>query len=427
MADDRLSRAHRLAASGQVVQAELLLVALLRDDPHCAEAARGIAQLAMQRNDWHRAADHFAQARAASADATQDLLPHVHALWEGGRNADAIAELGAYLQSHPDDSLAWLQWAELQDASDDPVSATRGRFQAITRAQKRGRWVDESTTEPQFQDLVRRSIDSLRVARREYLGNSFDSVRREHGAREMRRVECALQGYLGEADATPPDPRQRPTFLYFPGLPDLPYHDPYLQPWAGKMRDAWTTMRDEAATLLSQDAPLEDFLGFKPGQSREGYVGGCGPAPSWDAFFFYRHGRRYDENHARCPRTSAVLESIELCRIDRQAPEVCFSVLRPGSTIMAHHGVTNTRLVFHLPLIVPPDCALNVVDAGEHHWVAGEPMMFDDTFRHEAWNRSDQTRVIVLMDCWNPHLTPPEKLAVKDLVEAIDLLERSPC
>jgi aspartyl/asparaginyl beta-hydroxylase (cupin superfamily) len=64
-----------------------------------------------------------------------------------------------------------------------------------------------------------------------------------------------------------------------------------------------------------------------------------------------------------------------------------------------------------------------VVDHGEHHWKEGELMMFDDTFLHEAWNRSGEPRLIVLMDCWNPHLTEPEKAAVKQLVEAIDAFE----
>jgi aspartyl/asparaginyl beta-hydroxylase (cupin superfamily) len=93
---------------------------------------------------------------------------------------------------------------------------------------------------------------------------------------------------------------------------------------------------------------------------------------------------------------------------------------------MPHHGVTNTRLVFHLPLIVPERCALNIVDVGPHEWREGEPMMFDDTYQHEAHNDSGSTRVILLMDCWNPHLSPPERAAVKSLVEAIDELENRP-
>ncbi len=79
----------------------------------------------------------------------------------------------------------------------------------------------------------------------------------------------------------------------------------------------------------------------------------------------------------------------------------------------------------HLPLLVPADCALNVIGAGEHHWREGELMMFDDTFQHEAWNRSDQYRVILLMDCWNPALTPVERRAVTQLIETIGALHRA--
>ncbi len=51
-------------------------------------------------------------------------------------------------------------------------------------------------------------------------------------------------------------------------------------------------------------------------------------------------------------------------------------------------------------------------------------MMFDDTYQHEAWNRSASTRMILLMDCWNPHLTDPERLAAKQLVETISDFQR---
>ena len=73
----------------------------------------------------------------------------------------------------------------------------------------------------------------------------------------------------------------------------------------------------------------------------------------------------------------------------------------------------------HLPLSVPAACALNVFGGGEHHWREGELVMFDDTYRHEAWNWSDSKRVVLLMDCWNPHLSPPERQAVQQLIETI--------
>ena len=76
----------------------------------------------------------------------------------------------------------------------------------------------------------------------------------------------------------------------------------------------------------------------------------------------------------------------------------------------------------HLPLVVPDGCALNLVDRGTHVWKEGELVMFDDTYLHEAWNRSDSPRVILLMDCWNPYLTPVERHAMAQLVQMIGSL-----
>jgi aspartate beta-hydroxylase len=235
-------------------------------------------------------------------------------------------------------------------------------------------------------------------------------------------VDRALAGYLGEFDSKPTDPRQRPKFLFFPDIPCPPYHDPYLQPWASKLQGAWHVLREDALRVLDEDKQLPNFIDIPDGAPADAVLTGDGPRPAWEAFFFYRHGKRYDANHVRCPRTSEVLESIELCRIADEAPEILFSVLTPGTHIQPHYGVTNTRLVMHLPLVVPPDCALNLVNAGEHHWKEGELVMFDDTFLHEAWNRSSSTRIILLMDCWNPHLTDVEKAAVKQMIETISSL-----
>lgn len=49
--------------------------------------------------------------------------------------------------------------------------------------------------------------------------------------------------------------------------------------------------------------------------------------------------------------------------------------------------------------------------------------MFDDTYLHEAWNRSDEDRVVLLMDCWNPHLTEAEREGFTRIVEIVDAIE----
>jgi len=104
--------------------------------------------------------------------------------------------------------------------------------------------------------------------------------------------------------------------------------------------------------------------------------------------------------------------------VHEHSPEVCYSVLTAGSHILPHHGVTNTRLVTHLALVVPEDCAI-IVGGETRGWQEGRCFTFDDTFEHEAWNRSGKTRVVMLMDIWNPYLTEVEREALTMLVPAV--------
>jgi aspartate beta-hydroxylase len=146
--------------------------------------------------------------------------------------------------------------------------------------------------------------------------------------------------------------------------------------------------------------------------------------PAWDAFFFFRHGRPFEANQQSCPDTAAILETLPLVRIDGEAPEILFSVLAPGTRIMPHHGVTNSRSVVHLPLIIPPDCALRV--GGETHvWWPGQSVVFDDTYEHEAWNESGQVRVVLIVDTWNPYLTQAEQSALATLVPVNASVDRA--
>jgi aspartyl/asparaginyl beta-hydroxylase (cupin superfamily) len=81
--------------------------------------------------------------------------------------------------------------------------------------------------------------------------------------------------------------------------------------------------------------------------------------------------------------------------------------------------VANFRLVVHLPLIVPPGCGFRV--GGEtRQWRIGEAWVFDDTIEHEAWNDSDQTRIIFICDIWSPRLSPDERAVIGEIIAATD-------
>jgi aspartate beta-hydroxylase len=300
-------------------------------------------------------------------------------------------------------------------------AAMRAYAGAINMAQAQGRWLGDATTAPGLRDAVKHAARYVAAGRRELFDATLEPLRQRYGRSELARVDQCLAIYLGERPAPRPDPRQRPSFLYFPGLPSRTFYPQERFPAHVRLEAAAGAIREELRAVLAH--AQEDLVPFLGAPSAAAVAAGLLDAPggrtaAWDAFFFHRHGVRHDAQCLRCPRTSALLDSMPLVRIRDHAPETLYSVLRPGTHILAHRGVTNTRLVTHLPLLVPPDCALRV--GGETHaWREGRCVTFDDSFEHEAWNRSDRDRVVLILDSWNPDLSEVERLAVTDLVAAI--------
>jgi aspartate beta-hydroxylase len=306
-----------------------------------------------------------------------------------------------------------------------PREAAVEYHRAVTIAQKLGVWVSEATTPVPLREEVLCAVQTAQRYRRAVVDEALAPLRARHGTTELARIDACVASYLGERVVAPADARQRPKTLYFPALPATPWLPAEKLPWLDILRDSAAAIREELVSLrTAATAGFEPFLDFPTPAHIERHLRGRGAeAPAWDAFFFYRHGKRNDANHARCPQTSAALEACPLIRIRDHAPEICFSVLTPGTHILPHHGDTNTRVVVHLPLIVPPGCALNV--GGElHEWHEGKPVVFDDTFEHEAWNRGSSDRVVLIIDAWHPDLTEPERAALSALVPLLGDFDR---
>ena len=90
---------------------------------------------------------------------------------------------------------------------------------------------------------------------------------------------------------------------------------------------------------------------------------------------------------------------------------------RPVRGDPAHVGVDNTRLVCHLPLVVPPGCWFRV-GAETREWREGEAFAFDDTIEHEAMNPTDVLRIVLIFDVWHPGLAEAERAAVAATIAA---------
>lgn len=423
--DASWQRALQLLADGETVAAELLFDRLLRKHRDHPDVLCQLAALAHRRGDSSRAIDALTRARVGRASDSGIAVDLGIALANEGRAEEAESHLQAAVELDPTNATGWLTLGRLRELRGAPDEAQGAWTKALGIAQRAGDWLDDGTTPPDWRPLVRHAATQVRRHRRALYFGAYESLRAAHGSAGLARVDHAVRAHLRELVDRPADSMQRPRFLYFPGLPQTPFMDPLLQPWARTLAAAFEAIREDALRVMSENQRLPNFIDPPAGGVADAYVGGDGPDPSWQAYFFWRHGERVDASHERCPRTSAVLESLELCRIAGETPEILFSVLRPGTHIKPHHGVTNVRSVMHLPLVAPPDCALRLVDRGDHAWREGELLLFDDTYLHEAWNRSAQTRIVLLMDCWNPHLSAVEKQALVRLIEAIGGLHRS--
>lgn len=418
-ADDRVLRlleeGRRLARSSDRSATGIYERVLIEDDA-CVEAHVFLARAALSTGDANAAVAHMRQACASEPTNAQLWKSLAIAAIAIGADDVAVDALERAIDIAPEMSLAHLQLGKLRERQGDRYRATRAYFRAILQAQLAEQWLDADSIPVPVRDDVLHAMAFVREHRVAVLAGLLDPMRERFGRAALQRIERGLSGYLGIEPLAMHDPLQRPKFFHIPDLSTGPFLRREDLPWIERLEAAFGAIREEAASAIADTSALTSFLDSDDGIDE--YLAGDGVPPHWDAVFFYRHGKPFAESTTRYPATSRVLEALPLVKIEGHAPEICFSVLSPGSHILPHHGVSNLRVVVHLPLIVPRDCVLRV--AGQDHvWKEGQCVVFDDTYLHEAWNRSDRTRVVLLMDAWHPGITEAERIALTGLIEGI--------
>jgi aspartyl/asparaginyl beta-hydroxylase (cupin superfamily) len=255
-------------------------------------------------------------------------------------------------------------------------------------------------------------------------------------AEYARRYEAHLRGALAGAgfDPASSSPRigqsldlllgkkqvylQSPSAFYFPELPQRQFYERAEFPWLAALEAQTEVIRDELLDVVRDERAFTPYIQSNASRPPADY-GDLLDSLDWSAFYLIESGAVVADNAARCPKTVAALDSVPLARADGRTPSVLFSLLRPGARIPAHTGLINTRLICHLPLIVPEGCGFRVGNE-TRPWVEGETLIFDDTIEHEAWNESDRLRVVLLFDIWRPELSPDERDLVAAMLAAVD-------
>ena len=190
-------------------------------------------------------------------------------------------------------------------------------------------------------------------------------------------------------------PGQQPSLFYMPDLPARRHHaaraiSPGRRARSRRARPRCARSTWPPSAAGAQHAPYVDANTRSPiWRELRGNA-------DWSSLHLYKVAE--ETPFAKLfPKTLQALEAADVVRVDGRPVELFFSRLKPGTHIPPHFGIANNRLTLHLPLIVPGDCAIRV-GSEMHSWREGELFAFDDSFEHEAWNRSSEDRVVLIFE-----------------------------
>jgi hypothetical protein len=364
---------------------------------------------ALQKGDASKARELLAHAVAGGAVNAQVLLGLARACRLLSDTPGQVAALDRLLAAEPRNIAGLIQRADCFVAEGDTRSASSFYLAAIRSAPPSG-VPRELAAEL---ERARKACDGFAAEYRDYLmrslaSNGFDP--KQSSTRFAQSVDIVLgtkQIYL-----------QQPKYYYFPGLPQIQFYERSAFPWFDEVEAATDDIREELLAVLQEPEAFTPYVTGHANRPRSDQMGLLNN-PAWSAFYLWKNGDVVPENAARCPKTLLALRNAPLAQLRYRSPSILFSLLKPGAHIPPHHGLINTRLVCHLPVIVPGHCRFRVGN-DERDWEEGRAWAFDDTIEHEAWNRSDRTRVILLFDIWRPELSDEERSLVVALFEAID-------
>lgn len=367
------------------------------------------------------------QKQADAAAAAGDFARALHLIEQAVEDEQTSAEL-------------WIKLAAMRRAAGDEAGALKAAERALSlspldfsalllRATLLDRLGDPRAGEAYGHALVQApSEDRIPAA----MAKAVDHARRkseEHRLAVEARLQASIPSDLSAAERWRAERfvsntsrrtrhfHQEPTDFHYPALPEIEFHDRELFPELQVIEDAADDIRREYEALVASRAaemvPYTQYPEHVPlDQWRE-----LNNNRDWTAIHLIQNGQPVPANAARCPATMAALAQLPQPRIRGASPNAMFSLLAPRTRIPPHTGVANTRLVCHLPLIVPPSCGFRV-GATAREWKVGKAFVFDDTIEHEAWNDSDELRVVAIFDLWPPALGPAEREAVAAMISA---------
>ena len=408
----RLAQAAREAAnSGNVSDAEKLYQQLLKITPDHIGALTFLSFMAKDRGK-------FAASRKLLIQAL-DVDPHSAVLWRnlGILDTDAAnhelarTSFEKAIELDPKQALNHLYLADTLEALELPEPATRHYLAARALEPELG----STARNPEISRLLSQVSRARANLHASYHDEVLAKLKEEHPEQELARVREFVAIHHQRVSFEYAHPLQRPAFQYFPGLEPKPWFDPTEFKWVSAAETRTELVRQELLTVFNDEKVLSPYVAYQ-GKIPDEWKA-LTNSSDWSAYHIYKEGEKVPSHCEQCPETTELLQNLPLVSMPGQAPEAFFSILRPDTHIPPHYGLANIKLAVHLPLIIPENCAIRVGD-DTRQWEPGRCIVFDDSFEHEAWNRSAESRAVLIFEIWNPQLTKIEQDAMSKLTAA---------
>ena len=415
--EQHLGRAAQAQKLGRMSDAVREAEAALRLRPDHPLAHNILGMEALGREDAAAAVRHFQTAAESDPGAAALWINLAKAHRLAGNDEGERAALESALATDQRHLMAHIRLAELHERRGESGEATM-RWAAV--AALSGEQVNPAPELRAIFDHAHAFLSSRKSTLADALERGLEGDLAKASSRDRRRMAAAIDHALGRRKIY----ANQCFGTHYPFLPADEYFDREHFPWLDQLEAQTDVIRAELIGLLeSPDPGLSPYVTMPPGTPTNIWTR-LNNSPAWSALHLWKDGERVEAACARAPRTAEIVAALPLAGIPGRAPNVFFSILQAGKHIPPHTGVTNTRTIIHLPLIVPAGCSFRV--GGEtREWREGEAFAFDDTIEHEAWNRSGEDRAVLILDCWNPHLSDHERAMICRLFEMSDAQKNS--
>ncbi|WP_392481073.1 aspartyl/asparaginyl beta-hydroxylase domain-containing protein [Nostoc sp. C110] len=230
----------------------------------------------------------------------------------------------------------------------------------------------------------------------------------------IHRFESALKFYITLSQESTANYAQKMSTFLYPGITHKPWYEAHeyniltfvqnqLQQQFNDIESEWLAYFLSGCNIVSRFNANNLFTSLKE--------------DDWKAYLLWEKGNFTQIGLSHFPKTVDILSKLEPFLYP--VGHIEFYVMKPGVVLPPHTDNINTSLTCHLAIVIPEDCGIKV-GGKTQGWIKGQTLFFDDSFEHEAWNKSQEERVVLSLDLYHPELTKIEKTLLQFVLKNLN-------